>query len=204
MTPGDQVPAQANESASAANSHIAAARAARMADMRADFLDFFDRNYHPLVRFVMLNGAALQDAQDAVQEAFLQALERLEQPNGWETIRNPHAWIRKVALNKYRRPPGVRRRPCASPAADIPDVSQPAATDHGELTTQAQYVLAMLGGLDEEARAVMAFHIDGFSIADIASHLDITDQRVRDQLKKARKILRHKLADPTRKEGGTR
>jgi len=173
-----------------------------MAEMREDFLNFHARNYHLVVRFLMLNGATLHEAQDASQEAFLDAWKQLKKPNGWRTIQDPRAWIRTVALRKYRRPTRSPLR--VSPVADIPDMSQPDEIDHGELTTQAQYVLATLRDLDDDTRAVMAFHLDGFSTPQIAAHLGITDQKARDQLKKARKILARKLGELDRKEGGTR
>jgi len=201
MTSAEQVPAWPEEP-TWAKGHAPVPDVATMAEMRAAFLDFFDCNYHPVVRFVMLNGATLHDAQDAAGAAFLDAWERLTRPNGWETIQDPPAWIRTVALRKYRRPTRSSLR--VSPVEDIPDAPQPAAPDHGELTTQAQYVLATLRHLDEQTREVMAFHLDGFSSPQIAVHLGITDQKVRDLLRKARKILGRKLGELDQKEGGTR
>ena len=59
---------------------------------------------------------------------------------------------------------------------------------------QAQLVLRALRALDEEARTVMAFDLDGIPAADIAHELNITQQRVRDVRKKARTILKQELA----------
>lgn len=48
--------------------------------MRQDFLDFFDAEYHLVVRFVMRTGASLTDAEDAAQHMALQ---------GWSKITHP-------------------------------------------------------------------------------------------------------------------
>jgi len=42
---------------------------------------------------------------------------------------------------------------------------------------------------------VMAFHLDGFNAVEIGVHLGMTDQYVRDLVKKARRILRRELTD---------
>jgi len=55
-------------------------------------------------------------------------------------------------------------------------------------------VLEALRGLDEQARAVMAFHLDDFPTAAIADALGLTEQRVRDVKKKARAALKTALA----------
>ena len=44
---------------------------AGLAGMRADWIAFYDTEYHSVVRFVMRNGASLEDARDATEEAFL-------------------------------------------------------------------------------------------------------------------------------------
>jgi hypothetical protein len=51
--------------------------AVSMDAMRQDFLDFFDAEYHLVVRFMMRNGASLGAAEDSAQEAFVRSwLER--------------------------------------------------------------------------------------------------------------------------------
>jgi len=49
------------------------ADATKMAQMRADFVDFYDREYLAVIRFVMRCGASRQDAEDAAQDAFVAA-----------------------------------------------------------------------------------------------------------------------------------
>jgi RNA polymerase sigma factor (sigma-70 family) len=192
MQPGDQ---------SRVASGDVAIGTAEMAEMRADFIEFYDREYPYVVRFVMqhFRDASLHAAEDAAQEAFLDAWGLTARPGKWETIADPRGWIRKVALNKYRRPPGLRRSPLVLPVPDFPETPQP-GDSHADLTHEALLVLDALRNLDSELRAVMTFHLDGFTGPAIAAQLGITDQQARDLLKKARKILAANLAGITGQE----
>ena len=61
---------------------------------------------------------------------------------------------------------------------------------HDELTVQTEFVRSILRELAADVRAVLVFHMDGFSSIEIAHHLGMTDQQVRDLIKKGRKTLR--------------
>jgi RNA polymerase sigma-70 factor (ECF subfamily) len=161
--------------------------------VRTEWTDFYDSHYYRVLRFLMHNGASQADAQDAAQEAFVESWSLMSNdPARWQAITAKEAWIRTVALRRYRRPPGSRRRPLTA-VDEIPDLAAP-GPGHEELTVQAQMVLRALRALDEEARTVMAFDLDGIPAADIARELGITQQRVRDVRKKARTILKQELA----------
>ncbi len=83
-----------------------------LAEIRAAWIDFYDTHYGRIVRFVMHNGACLQDAQDAVQEAFTESWALMDShPDQWLAVTSKQAWIRVVALRRYHRPPGPRIRP---------------------------------------------------------------------------------------------
>ena len=166
----------------------------RVAEARADYVDFYDGEYHPVVRFVMRCGASMPAAEDAAQEAFIDAWVLTARPDKWAQVTDRSGWIRRVALLKYIRPPGPRRRVLAVLVPDIPETAQPSA-GHDDLASGTSAVLDALRGLDFLPRAVMAFHLDGFSGPEIAVQLGITQQQARDQLKKARKILAAKLAN---------
>jgi RNA polymerase sigma factor (sigma-70 family) len=164
--------------------------------MRADWIAFYDAEYHFVVRFVMRNGASLEDACDAAEEAFLDSWALMtQQPDRWSQVVNRRSWIRAVALRKRQRPPGPRRRPLLAGNAEIPDIPA-AGLEPGELTAQTQAVLQALRSLDKEAQAVMAFRMDGIPTAVIAETLEVTEQRVRDVTKKARAALKRILAQP--------
>jgi RNA polymerase sigma factor (sigma-70 family) len=168
--------------------------------VRAEWITFYDAHYRRVVRFLMYNGASQADAQDAVQEAFVESWALMSSdPCRWEAINGKTSWIRTVALRRYLRPPGSRQRPLTA-GGEVPDLAGP-GPGHEELTIQTQLVLRALRALDKEARAVMAFDLDGIPTADIACALDITQQRVRDVKKKARTALMRELADNMTSEG---
>ena len=187
MTSGDQWPGPPGQTPSPPHP-------ADLAEIRADWISFFDAHLHRVVRLVMSDGASLQDAQDAAQEAFIESWKRMnEDLTWWAAITGKEAWIRVVALRKYRRPPGSRIRPQMADGASLSDLPHP-GLGPAELTVQTQTVLQALRGLDAQERAVMAFCLDGFSAPVTAAALGITDQRVRDVKKKARAALKTALA----------
>jgi len=175
---------------------------ATMGAMRAAWLDLYDTELHPVIRFVMKSGpAGLEDARDAAHEAFLESWRLMnKRPEDWSTIRNPRAWLRTVALRRLRRPPGPRNRPPLDTCADLPDAPAP-SLDPGEFTAQVQTVLAELRQLDREAREVMAYLTDGFTAAAIGEAMGITEQRVRDVIRRARTYLKRRLAATPVPEG---
>lgn len=177
----------------AGNGARAGAGAATMGRVRAAFLDLIDRDYDRVVRFLMMAGASTEDAQDAVQDAFAQGWCAVA-AGRWESIGSPRAWIRRVAVNAWHRPPGQKRRqPSLVCGAEMPDVAVPGEC-HAELTDQTRIVLATLRTLPEPERIVMALHLDGFTCVEAAFLLEVSDQKARDLLKQARKTLRRNLA----------
>jgi RNA polymerase sigma factor (sigma-70 family) len=169
--------------ATAASSPV---RASGMEVLRKKFLDFYDAEYHEVVRFVMRDGASLYDAQDAAHEAFFQAYRKV-QAGQWQHLADPRAWTRKVALNHHRA-----QRRFVVPTDPVPEAPEQ-GLGHAELTGQALDLVAALRLLDADAREVLAFHLDDIPTSAIATELGITEQRVRDLLKKARRKLKKHL-----------
>lgn len=163
--------------------------------MREDFLELCEQQHAQVVAFMMRCGATLADAQDATQEAFCAAWSELTtHPERWRSVDKPAGWIRDVAVKRWRRPPGSRRRVPELPVGELPDRSNPSAEVDGmtALTITVQHVLA---NFDETARIVWAYHRDGFANVEIAQWLDMDAQKVTDVLKKTRSTLRLALAD---------
>jgi len=173
-----------------------------IADVRAGLLNLYEHEYLLVIRMIMRLGASLQDAEDAVQEAFAEAWASLiERPDKWARISDPRQWIRAIALKKYWRPPTTRRQPPPLPVPEIPENVPDAAISHDELTLGTLYVLDVQRNLDPLLQAILTFHMDGYSARDIAAILGIKDdQETRDLLKKARKILRRELSGSRNQE----
>jgi RNA polymerase sigma factor (sigma-70 family) len=174
-----------------------------LAEIRAAWIDFYDVHYPRVVRFVMHNGACLQDAQDAAEEAFTESWSLMaSHPDRWLGVSGKETWIRVVALRRYHRPPGPRIRPQLAAGAVIPDLPDP-GPGPAELTAQAQTILQALRSLNELERSVMAFYLDDFPTTAIAEALNLTEQKVRDVKKKARAALKTTLAGTMSPEGGS-
>jgi len=141
-----------------------------------------------LIRYLMSMGIGQHRADDAVQATFARAYAR------WDTIRQPRAWLYKVALREsYQVQASHRGREI--PAGDaLPDAT--AAPDTGDLVVlneEEELVRAALAALPGKQRQVMAFTIAGFSPAEIASELGCDPAAVRQNQVRARDNLARQL-----------
>jgi RNA polymerase sigma factor (sigma-70 family) len=149
-----------------------------------DFVGGYAKELSSLVWFVMSLGASVHEAADVAQSAFVEAFP------GWDSIRHPRAWLRQVAGRIYYRRLGRTE----TPVEVIPDRQGPvSAATATEMRDEARAVLAALADLPPKQRQVMAWHVDGFSPAEIASALDVDPAAVRQNLAKARRNLKKQL-----------
>lgn len=139
------------------------------------------------------------DAQDAAQDAFVTALQRLDE------CRRPDqfgAWLLAIVRNRARD----RRRwrtvrdtlplDTASEAAGTADPHRDA--ERSELRTD---LLAALKTLPETQReVVLLFDLEGWSHREIATRLGITEGSARVQLHNARRALRGLLTERHRED----
>jgi RNA polymerase sigma factor (sigma-70 family) len=148
----------------------------------AEFAEFFRAEHKKLIRFVIAIGAGGEEATEIAQVTFVKAFE------GWEVIRAPRAWIRRVAVNELTAGRRAARR--ETPQATLPDAPVPVSAALAvELTEEARQVLAVLRALPPGQRQVMAWIIDGFGAAEIARELGVSPASVRQSYAKARKNL---------------
>lgn len=131
-------------------------------------------------------------AEDAVQDAFVQALRH------WPRVRaydDPAAWVRRAALNRlanHRR--SVRRRDRA--VARLGAARPVDATDGTEGGASALDLRAALADLPERERtAVVLHHVLGLPVGDISVELDLPTGTVKSILSRTRARLRDDL-DP--------
>jgi RNA polymerase sigma factor (sigma-70 family) len=138
-----------------------------------------------LVRYLMAMGAGYYQADDAVQAAFTLAWDR------WDTIRQPRAWLYKVALRESY----PADTPREVPAGDaLPDTAT--EPDTGELVVlneEEERVRAVLAALPGRQRQVMAMTLAGFSTAEIAAELGCDPAAVRQNQVRARDALASQL-----------
>lgn len=129
-------------------------------------------------------------AEDAAQEAFVVAWERLG------TIRDPESfpgWLRRVVIHRCRRMRRARRMLPLSELADIA-ASTVGPQEAAVRAATRDCVRAAVASLPEPERQAVALHYGaGHSTAEIASLLDTTPGAVRQRLYAARKRLRERI-----------
>ena len=147
-----------------------------------EFAEFFRGEHKKLIRFAIAIGAGGDEAAEIAQVTFVKAFE------GWDAIRAPRAWIRRVAANELTAARRAARR--ETPQATLPDAPTPVPVALAvELTEEARQVLAALQALPPRQRQVMAWIIDGFGAAEIARELGVSPESVRQSYAKGRKNL---------------
>jgi RNA polymerase sigma-70 factor (ECF subfamily) len=137
------------------------------------------------------------DARDAAQETFVQAwreLPRLREPDKFE------AWLQRVAVNAARmtlRARG-RRRVREIPSSQVDALAGGAAADGGAVADAPRLDAALLM-LPVDQRAILVLHhLDGRSLAELATILDIPSGTAKSRLFAARRALEAALrADET-------
>jgi RNA polymerase sigma-70 factor (ECF subfamily) len=147
------------------------------------------------------------DAQDAVQEAYLRAFTRLEtyQPTGKFA-----AWLTRIALNEALM---MRRRSPAStvsldevgdesPIADEATTSDAPSADQFVEAAHARVLLEhAIDGLPENFRMVFLMRaVEGLDVRETSESLGINPNTVRTRLFRATRLLRGELAQRLRTE----
>jgi RNA polymerase sigma-70 factor (ECF subfamily) len=160
----------------------------------ADFDDLFRANYDRLVRSLTVAGGDREQAADAVQEAFVKAHVRWRRIGRYD---DPIGWVRRVAINHLRddhRRTGRRWGALARLAARTPTSEQPAEPDE---------LGRLLARLPRQQRIATAlYYVDGMSVAEIATTLDLAEGTVKSHLHDARARLRSVLDDERGSEPG--
>ncbi|KOG73157.1 ECF subfamily RNA polymerase sigma factor [Kitasatospora aureofaciens] len=162
-------------------------------DRWANFAEFYDQQMARLIRHLMRQGASMHEAAEAAQAAFTEALMQ------WERIKYPAAWVRLVAQRLYLRQ-SARREDLANEIPDTPGNMCPLR--QVELGEEESRVYSTLASLPPHQRTVMAWHLDGFSTADIGKALSMSPEAVRQNLNRSRSRLKTILLDWT--DGGGR
>lgn len=131
-----------------------------------------------------------EDAEDAIQEAFLHAYRALERFRPDQAF---GAWLHRIVVNASL---DLTRRRKVRAAEELPEsLAAPFrdAAEADDLRTQLQDALARL---TERQRAVIVLHdVEGYKHAEIGTMLSIPEGTARSDLHHARKMLRHLLGD---------
>ncbi|WP_458246911.1 RNA polymerase sigma factor [Streptomyces sp. MAI_2237] len=146
-----------------------------------------DQQYPALVRFLLLQGASWNEAQDAAQDAFTQMCA----PG--VAIAHPRAWLRKVAWRSWVSQQVKLEESCA----DLPEpqlsLRWQTPAHAAELGEEERLVISLLLQLPAKQRAAMAWHLDGFTTQESARAMGTTQTAVRQNLARARAALKQGL-----------
>jgi RNA polymerase sigma-70 factor (ECF subfamily) len=158
----------------------------------ADAFDVLVRRYYRPAFAVALGVLGnRQDAEDVVQDAFVKAIDRLED------CREPSKfvqWMMMIVRNRalshhtYRK---IRETSELLPEIAEADDSPFVDAARSELADTLQSALRTLSEVQREI--VLLHDMDGWTHADIADRLEMTEVRSRQHLFVARKLLRERL-----------
>jgi len=127
------------------------------------------------------------DADDIAQEAFVVAFERLDD------CREParfSGWLLQIVRNRARH--ALEKRALRDAASDVALLPAPAIAGDVVLRT---HLLAALATLQPVQREIVLLHdLDGWTHAEIAEALGLTEVNCRQHLFTARRALRAELA----------
>ena len=152
----------------------------------AGLVRLHQRRAYAVARAIVLTH---EDAEDAVQEAFLHAFRALDR---FRTDQPFGAWLHRIVANAAL---DVARRKKVRDADELGDTLAAPFHDpaeRGELRARLSGALATLG---ERQRAVIVLHdVEGFKHAEIGAMLGIPEGTARSDLHHARAALRRALA----------
>ena len=139
------------------------------------------RHENTLFRAALAILGDVQEAEDAVQDAFLRYLEKRPE---LKDENHEKAWLLKVTANRCKSVLRSRKR---HPAVELLDVYPAPDNDAGEL------VEAVLSLPASQRAAVHLFYYEGYSTGEIAAILGQRPGTVRSHLSRGREALRQKL-----------
>ena len=149
----------------------------------------FDASYRRLVGQLYAVCGDRADAEDAVQEAFVQAVYHRRR---FLEMDKPEAWLRTVALNRIRK--GWRRSAVARRVLSR-GVSRPPTADLG-LGPDHVALVAALGRLSPVLRETFVLHyVVDLPVATVAEELNVAEGTVKARLSRGRALLADLLSD---------
>lgn len=147
---------------------------ARPADGAEDILDKYGNNLYRICLVTLKNQA---DAEDALQDTLVRYLQKAPR---FESEEHQKAWLIRVAVNICRDMLRKRRYH----QEELENIPVPQADEQ-------QSALDALLTLPEQFRIPMILHyVEGYSVAELAKLLSLTQSAVKMRLSKGRTLLR--------------
>ncbi|HET7386258.1 MAG TPA: SigE family RNA polymerase sigma factor [Nocardioidaceae bacterium] len=155
---------------------------------RGDFVrELYDGSYRRLVGQLLAITGDRAEAEDAVQEAFVRAINHAR---ALQHADNPEAWLRRVAINVVRS----RWRRAKTFAKLVPRLPQPAPA--GEPSADRVVLAEAMRSLPASQREAIALHhIAGLPVHEVAATLGVPAGTVKARLSRGRAALAEVLSD---------
>lgn len=151
---------------------------ARPADGAEDILNKYGNNLYRICLVTLKNQA---DAEDALQDTLVRYLQKAPR---FESEEHQKAWLIRVAVNICRDMLRKRRYH----QEELENIPVPQADE------QQQSALDALLTLPEQFRIPMILHyVEGYSVAELAKLLSLTQSAVKMRLSKGRILLREAI-----------
>ncbi len=181
-----EVPSRMNSDATDEREWILAAQRGNQAAF-GQLVSRHQRRAYAVARAIVLNH---EDAEDAVQEAFLHAYRALDRFRPDQAF---GAWLHRIVANAAL---DLTRRRKVREAEELPETVASPFRDPAEAGNLRQRLRDALAALPPRQRAVIVLHdIEGFKHAEIGTMLGIPEGTARSDLHYARARLRDSLGD---------
>jgi RNA polymerase sigma-70 factor (ECF subfamily) len=163
---------------------------ARRGDAEA-FEDLVRRHYRAVYAVALGVLGNPMDAEDVSQDAFVRAMERLDE------VRQPERfmpWLLQIARNRARNYHGYRKIRAAAPLEAVSAAGDEDTASEAEQAELRSHLESALARLSEVQREVTLLHdMDGWKHREIAEVLGISEGMSRQHLMSARRALRATL-----------
>jgi RNA polymerase sigma-70 factor (ECF subfamily) len=146
----------------------------------------FRQSYRSIVQALALAGGDLAAAEDATQEAFAEACVRWNRISRYD---NPGAWVRRVAINKLRNAHRSRVRG----AVAMERMTSEIETAPPPIEAETDLVGELRRLPKKQRLSAVLFYVEGFSTAEVAEAMGISQGSVSQHLNRARTALRSHL-----------
>lgn len=133
-----------------------------------------------------------EDAEDVVQDAFIRALEHIDQLDRSRAFR---PWLLRIVVNRALNARRSRRVRAATELNDSAAASGPLPDRQAERGDLRARVAALLQALPEKQRLIVQLaDLEGLTSVEIGRIMELADGTVRWHLHEARRTLREALA----------
>lgn len=153
--------------------------------LQQQFRDAYDRYAKRLYNTAFRILGQTEDAEDVLQESFLEAFKNLPSFEGRATI---GTWLHKIVVNRSVNLLKARRLILSDTEPEIP--VDPDPDDAADLSLQVEQIRRAMMALPTGYRTVLSLHLfEGYDHEEIASILGIAPVTARSQYHRARNVL---------------